>query len=127
MTITAIVTVAIVTIFVLQQLQPYRVFGTENDITLNHIFQLANVPRRRVLSEGSHSLRGKRAENPSKLLSIGAQEMLDQQRNVTAPVSQRRQGYTNNLDAGEEVVAKRSRLNFSLEAPVRGTNGTYFL
>src|ERR1700736_6749319 len=92
MTITAIVTVPIAAIFVLQQLHPYRVLGTENDITLNHIFQLANVPRPRVSFEGSHSLGGERAENPSKLSRIGAQEMLDQQRNVTVPVSQRRQG-----------------------------------
>src|ERR1700730_12460696 len=102
-----------------QQLTRHSVFGTEDSVSLNKVFQLADVPRPGVFFQELHR---RRREGPYLNLvpgSMSIEEIPNQVADIFNAGPQGRKLYVHDVDAVKKVLAEVSARNFVLQITIR--------
>ena len=81
-----------------------------HDQTLDDVLQLADVARPRILRQRLHRIRRDAGDGRAVLRRKLRQEQVDQQRNVLAALAQLQDNDVDDVEAVEEVLAKRALL-----------------
>src|SRR5882762_4764277 len=107
-----------------QQLTRHSVFGTEDYVALNEVFQLADVPGPGVFFQELHR---RRREGPYLNLvpgSMSIEEIPDQVADIFNAGPQRRKLYVHDVDAVIKVLAEVSARNFLFQIAIGGADYT---
>jgi hypothetical protein len=97
----------------------------EQHRALDGVAQLAHVPGPGVALERRQRVPGDALDLLAELLIEQLDVVGDQQANVVAPLSQRRQRHRHHVEAVEQVLAELALLHFLLQGSVRGGNDAH--
>ncbi|MBA3394951.1 MAG: sigma 54-interacting transcriptional regulator, partial [Deltaproteobacteria bacterium] len=90
---------------------------------LDHVDELADIAGPRVGLQGGHRLAGQPADLRDVVQTVVltvVEEVLHEERDVIAPLAQRRQVQAHDAEPVEQVLAEPARLDLVLEVAVRG-------
>src|SRR5205807_6042009 len=96
--------------------------AAEDHGALERVAQLADVARPAVLAEDLHRLGRHAGELLPALAAEAIDEVLHEERNVVAPLLERRERDLEDVETEEEVFAEAARLDLFLEVAVGGAD-----
>ena len=94
----------------------------KDDRALDHMFQFANIPWPGIPAQSLHSLRSDALDALLHSLRELRQEILDQQRNVLTPLTQRRHRDGKNIQPVKQITAKLTRRYEFFQITVGGSD-----
>ena len=103
--------------------EPARVDGerlalTQDDGPLDHVLQLSNVPGPAILFEERQGLVADPADPLAFLLGIPFDQVLDEERDVTGALTQRRHVHREHVESVEQVLPKAALGDRRVQVPV---------
>ena len=90
-----------------------------DDASLDHVLELADVARPRILGEHLHRFGRHRVHDVAVVLGETCEEIANELGNVFAALAQRRHGQVNDVQAVEEILAERALAHHVAQVAVR--------
>src|SRR5581483_368412 len=113
-------------LFGVQQFTADYIFRAQDDVALDQVLQLADVPRPVVPLQDSHQLGRQSLGSAVVFFVVVVEEINREIRDIRNAIAQRGQMHVHNVDAVEQILTKSPGGDFLFELPVGGAHDTDF-